>query len=67
MAVVYCSSVRFVSAVTVPSVRLHFGLGRRPNLMQQLKPNSITLAGSKLFRSRFEAGSKLVADKLRTR
>jgi len=56
MAVVYCSSVRFVSAVIVPSVRLHFGLGRRPNLMQLLKPNSITLAGSKLVRS-FEPDS----------
>jgi len=30
--------------------------------MACLKPNSITLAGSKLVRSRFEAGSKLVTD-----
>jgi len=28
----------------------------------QLKPNSITLAGSKLVADRFKAGSKLVAD-----
>jgi len=59
-----CTTIKITSEFN--SVSVTAGAVDGLALHGKLKPNSVTLAGSKLVRSWSQTGSKLVGDQLRT-